>query len=106
MLALLIEFTQSCGQVGDGIEEQVRLGGAQASLCGERAEDSDSADSRAAGHFQIFRGIAYVNASGGIQTHLTQGQSQRSRMRLAVMCISAANARREEIGEPEEAQLA
>ena len=74
MLALPIELTQSCGQVGDGIEEQVGIGGAQASFGGEGAQDSDRADSRAAGHFQIFRGIADVNASGGIQTHLAQGQ--------------------------------
>jgi hypothetical protein len=70
MLALPIELTKSYRQIRDGVEEQVRLGGAQASFGGEGAEDGDGADPRAAGHFQIFRGIAYVNASGGIQTHL------------------------------------
>src|SRR6266849_1970906 len=106
MLALPIELTQSCRQIRDGVEEQVGVGGAQARFGGERAEHRDGADSRAAGHFEIFRGITYVNGGGGIQTHLTQGQSQRSGMRLAVTCVSAANARREKIGEPEEAQLA
>ncbi len=47
-----------------------------------------------------------VNADGGIQGHLAQGETQRSGMRLAVTCVSTADVRREEIGELEEAQLA
>jgi len=70
------------------------------------AEHGDGADSGAAGHFKIFRGIADVNTGGGIQAHLAQGKTQRGRMRLAVVCVSTADMRREEIGELEEAQLA
>ena len=92
--------------MGDGVEEKVGFGGAEAGFGGERAEDGDVADSSAPGHFEIFGRIADVNAGGGIQRHLAQGETQRGRMRLAVTCVSAADVRREEIGELEEAQLA
>ncbi len=106
MLALHSQAAKGGGQVRDGVEEEVGFGGAEAGLCGERAEDGDGANSGAAGHLEIFRGIAHVNAGGGIQGHLAQSETQRGRMRLAVTCVSAADMRGEEIGEFEEAQLA
>ena len=92
--------------MGDGVEEKVGFGGAEAGFGGERAEDGDGANSGATGHLEIFGGIADVDASGGIQAHLAQGETQRGGMRLAVTCVSTADVRSEEIGELEEAQLA
>src|SRR4029077_12549622 len=103
MMALRSKATKSGGEVGDGGEEEVGFGGAEAGFGGERAEDGDGADSSATGHFEIFGGIADVDAVGGIQRHLAQGKTQRSGVRLAVACVSAADVRREEIGELEEA---
>jgi hypothetical protein len=74
------------------------LGGAEAGFGGEGAEDAYGADAGAAGHLEIFRGIAYVDAVGGIQAHLAQGETQRSGMGLAVTCVSAADVRGEKIG--------
>ena len=106
MMALRSKATKSGGEVGDGGEEEVGFRGAEAGFGGERAEDGDGADPGAAGHFEIFGGIADVDADGGIQGHLAQGQTQRGRMRLTVACVSAADMRRKESGELEEAQLA
>ena len=106
MLALRSQAAEGGGEVCDGVEEEVGFGGAEAGFCGERAEDGDGANSGAAGHLEIFRGIADVNAGGGIQAHLAQGESQRGRMRLAITCVSAADMRGEEVRKFEEAQLA
>src|SRR5260370_18387477 len=105
MVGLRGQAAKGGGQVRDGVEEEVGFGGAEAGLCGERAEDGDGANSGAAGHLEIFRGIAHVNAGGGIQGHLAQSEAPRGRMRLAVTCVFPADMRGEEIGEVEEAQV-
>jgi hypothetical protein len=104
--APLRQTAEGGGKIGDGVEEEVGFGGAEAGFGGEGAEDGDAADSGSAGHFKIFGRIADINTGGGIQGHLPQGETQRGRMRLAVACVSAADVRREEISELEEAQLA
>src|SRR5260221_890154 len=101
-----LQLAQGVGEISDGVEEQVGFGSAEAGFGGERAEDGDGADSGAAGHFEIFGGIADVNAGGGIQGHLAQGETQRAGMRLAVPSVSAADMRCEKIDELEETQLA
>jgi hypothetical protein len=59
------------GEFGDGFEEKVGFGGAEAFFSGERAEDSDGgADAGAAGHLQVFGRVAYVDGFGGTQSQV------------------------------------
>ena len=64
------------GEFGDGFEEEVGFGGAEAFFGGKRAEDGDGgAHAGAASHLQVFGGVAYINGVRGSQAHLTKGEA-------------------------------
>jgi len=53
--ALIAELKEGGGEFGDGFEEQVRFGGAEAGFSGERSEDGDGRTyAGAAGHLEVF----------------------------------------------------
>src|SRR5258708_39728587 len=95
------------GELGDGIEEEVGVGGAKARFGGERAEDGDGgADAGAAGHLEVFRGVADVDGFAGAKAHVTEGEAQRGGVRFAEASIAAADASGEVIPEAKITELA
>jgi len=67
----IAELKKGGGEFGDGFEEEVGFGGAQAFFCGERAEDGDGgADAGTASHLQVFGRVAYVDGVRGAQPHV------------------------------------
>ena len=69
-LQSIAELDEGGGELGDGFQEEVGFGGAEAFFCGERTEDSDGgANAGAAGHLQVFGGVAYIDGFFGMQAH-------------------------------------
>jgi hypothetical protein len=95
------------GELGDGIEEEIGFGGAEAVFGGERAEDGDGGSyTGAAGHLEVFWGVADVDGFAGAEVHVAKGEAQRGRMGFAEASIATADACGELIPEAEIAELA
>ena len=83
------------------------MGGAEAFFCGEGAEDGDGgADAGAAGHLQVFGGVAYVDGFGWAEAHLAESQAERGGMGFAEAGVTAADVGGEAIEEIEIVELA
>ncbi len=103
----ILELKEGGWEFRDGLEEEIGLGGAEALLGGERAEDGDGgAYAGAAGHLEVFRGVTDVNAVLWVQGQQTKGEAKRGGMWFAETGIAAANAGGEVIPESEFAKLA
>jgi hypothetical protein len=63
-------MVQETWELGNGVEQEFGARCPQAFLGRKAAENCDRADPGAPRHFQIVRGVAYVNARGRIQAHL------------------------------------
>ena len=68
-----MELNEGVRQFGDGVEEDVGFGGAKTSFCGEGTEDGDGgAYAGAAGHLQVFGGVAHVDGICGAEAHVAK----------------------------------
>jgi|SRR6266404_3149884 len=103
----IAEMEEGGGELGDGLEEEVGLGGAEAGFGGERAEDGDGGtDTGAAGHLKVFWRVADVDGFAGAEIHVTEGEAQRGGMWFAEASIAAADAGGEVIPEAKITELA
>jgi hypothetical protein len=73
------------------IQKHIRLGGAQTSGSGKRAEHADGAHAGAASHFDVLSCVANVHAMLGSAAEPLQRQQQRGGMGLAFGSVLAAN---------------
>ncbi len=106
-MGLIEEVEEGGGELGDGIEEEVGFGGAEAGFGGERAEDGDGgADTGAAGHLEVFWRVADVDGFAGAKAHVAKGETQRGGMRFAEAGIAAADAGGEVVPEAKITELA
>lgn len=105
--ASIAESEEGGRKFGDGFKEEVGLGGAQALLRGERAEDSDGgADAGAASHLQVFWRVTDIDRLACAKAHVAKREAQRGWMRFAEPSISAADASGELMPEIEIMELA
>ena len=101
------EPVESGGEFFDGFEEDVGFGGAESFFSGKGAEDGDGrAYACAAGHLQVFWGVADVDTFRWSQRHVAKCEAERRRIGFAEPGIAAANAGSELIPQAELAQLA
>ena len=88
------------GEFVDGIEEEVGICGAEAFFGGEGAEDGDGgADTGAAGHFEVFWGVAYEDGFRGAEVHVAKSETERCGVRFTKASVAAADAGGEAVPE-------
>ncbi len=93
------------GEFAEGSQQRFGLGGAKAGGGRERAEDADGVDSGSAGHFNVFGGVADVDAFFGAGPQALEGEFYRGRVRLFLCGVLAVDADRKVFGEFEMADL-
>src|SRR5258708_15492268 len=95
------------GELGDGIEEEVGIGGAEPGFGGEGAEDGDGGtDTGAAGHLEVLWGVADVDGFAGAKAHVAKSEAQRGGMRFAETGIAASVASRAGVPDGQNTELA
>lgn len=103
----LQKLLEGAGELFDGCEEGVGLGGAKAFFGGERAEDGDrGANAGAAGHFEVFGSVADVDGMLRAEAHAAESELQGSGMGFALLGVAAADACGENVPEVEILELA
>ena len=101
------EPVESGGEFFDGFEENVGFGSAESFFSGKGAEDGDGrAYACAAGHLQVFWGVADVDTFRWSQRHVAKCEAERRRIGFAEPGIAAADAGNELVPQAELAQLA
>jgi hypothetical protein len=94
------ELVKGGGEFVDGIEEEVGFCGAEALFGGEGTEDGDGgAGAGAAGHFEVFWGVAYVDGFRGAEVHVAKGETEWSGVRFTKASVAAADAGGEAVPE-------
>lgn len=92
-------------QFADRFEQQIWAGGADALSGGEWTKDADRADSGAARHFDVFGGIAYVDALFGACAKALQCEVKRGGMWLFAGGVFAEHKRGEKLLESKAGNL-
>lgn len=94
------ELLKGGGEFVNGIEEEVGFCGAEAFFGGEGAQDGDGgADAGAAGHFEVFRGVAYVGGFRGAEVHVAKRETEWSGVGFTKASVAAADAGGEAVPE-------